>query len=96
MKKIVMFIGGIETQGYFSLQMKKAFEKMGHEVCVFDYEKSWQTLGELIRFCGNGNTVMITFNFHGICGEEIFSALRHQHGAAPFHWHPPGHLERLP
>ena len=38
MKKIVMFIGGIETQAYFSLQMKKAFEEMGHEVCVFDYE----------------------------------------------------------
>lgn len=72
MKKIVMFIGGIETQAYFSLQMKKAFEEMGHEVCVFDYEKSWQTLGDLMRFCGNGNTVMITFNFHGICGEEIF------------------------
>lgn len=72
MKKIVMFIGGIETQGYFSLQMKKAFEELGHEVCVFDYEKSWETVSELIRFCGNGNTVMITFNFHGICGEEIF------------------------
>lgn len=72
MKKIVMFIGGIETQAYFSLQMKKAFEELGHEVCVFDYEKSWQTLSDLIRFCGNGNTVMITFNFHGICGEEIF------------------------
>lgn len=72
MKKIVMFIGGIETQGYFSLQMKKAFEDLGHSVCVFDYEKSWHTLGDLIRFCGNGNTVMITFNFHGICGEEIF------------------------
>ena len=27
MKKIVMFIGGIETQAYFSLQMKKAFEE---------------------------------------------------------------------
>ena len=70
MKKIVMFIGGIETQAYFSLQMKKAFEELGHEVCVFDYEKAWNTLGDLMRFCGNGNTVMVTFNFHGICGDQ--------------------------
>lgn len=67
-----MFIGGNETQEYFSLQLKKAFEKMGHEVFVYDYKHQWNTTGGLLRFCGNGNTVMVTFNFHGICGEEVF------------------------
>lgn len=72
MKKIVMFQGDIETQGYFSEQMTKAFRKMGHEVLLYDLSKPWEYTGKLLRFVERGNTVMITFNFHGICGEVQF------------------------
>lgn len=72
MKKIIMFKGDIETQGYFSEQMTKAFRKMGHEVLLYDLEKPWEYTGKLLRFVERGNTVVIAFNFHGMCGEAQF------------------------
>lgn len=72
MKKIVLFEGDIETQGYFSGQMAKAFEQMGHEVLLYHLEKSWEYSGKLLRFVERGNTVMISFNFHGMAGEPEF------------------------
>lgn len=72
MKKIIMFKGDIETQGYFSEQMTKAFGAMGHEVLLYDLEKPWEYTGKLLRFVERGNTVVISFNFHGMCGEAQF------------------------
>ena len=72
MKKIVLFEGDIETQGYFSLQLAKAFEKLGHEVFVYDLEKPWEHSAKLLRFLERGNTVAVAFNFHGISGEVQF------------------------
>jgi len=66
MKKIILFKGGIETQGYFSEQLAKAFVQMGHPVLLFDFEKEAHSAGELLRFIERKNTVMVTFNFHGI------------------------------
>ena len=34
MKKIMLFEGDIETQGYFSIQLAEAFEKMGHQMII--------------------------------------------------------------
>jgi len=72
MKKIIMFQGDIETQGYFSLQMEKAFRKLGHEVFVYDLSKPWSNSGKLLRFVERHNTVVISFNFHGMSGEVQF------------------------
>jgi hypothetical protein len=71
-KKIILFKGQIETLGYFSEQLAKAFLQMGYEVYIFDFDKEYQGFNELIWFCEKENTVMITFNFIGINGEEIF------------------------
>ncbi|MBE5870449.1 MAG: glycosyltransferase family 1 protein [Lachnospiraceae bacterium] len=72
MKKIIMFKGDIETQGYFSEQMAKCFRKMGHEVLVYDLERPWEYTGKLLRFVQRNHTVVISFNFHGMCGEAQF------------------------
>lgn len=72
MKKIIMFKGDIETQGYFSEQMAKAFTAMGHAVLIYDLEKPWEYTGKLLRFVERKNTVVIAFNFHGMSGEAQF------------------------
>lgn len=79
MKKIILFKGGIETQGYFSEQLEKAFLKMGHEVFMYDFEKERQHCFKMLRFIEKGNTVMITFNFHGISEDTCFQDENHQY-----------------
>lgn len=72
MKKIMLFEGDIETQGYFSIQLAEAFEKMGHQIFIFDLSKAWDSTEKFFRFFEKGNTVLVNFNFHGMSGEEIF------------------------
>ncbi|MDD3369948.1 MAG: glycosyltransferase [Lachnospiraceae bacterium] len=77
MKKIVLFRGDIETQGYFSEQLATAFTAMGHAVYLFDYEKEGNSALGLPYFIEKGNTVAISFNFHGITNEQL---LKDQNG----------------
>ncbi len=72
MKRIIMFQGDIETQGYFSLQMADALKKLGHEVFVYDLENPWKASSDMLRFFERGNTVVLSFNFHGMCQEVQF------------------------
>lgn len=72
MKKIMLFEGDIETQGYFSIQLAEAFERMGHETFLFDLSRPWSSSERFFRFFEKGNTVLVNFNFHGMSGEEIF------------------------
>lgn len=73
MKKIMFFVGDIETQGYFSLQLADAMKQMGHDVFVFDLSKPWASTQKFFReFFEKGNTVLINFNFHGMSGEDYF------------------------
>ncbi|MBP1755166.1 MAG: hypothetical protein H6Q59_1564 [Firmicutes bacterium] len=72
MKRIVLFTGGVETLDFFSLQLGQALEQIGHEVMIFDLLNEEQSYYDLISFSITDQTVMICFNFTGICGEEIF------------------------
>ena len=72
MKKIMLFEGDIETQGYFSIQLAEAFQKMGHQTYIFDLSRPWSSTNRFFKFFEKGNTVLINFNFHGMSGEEIF------------------------
>ena len=76
MKKIMLFEGDIETQGYFSLQLAEAFQKMGHQTYIFDLSSPWSSTKRFFQFFEKGNTVLVNFNFHGMSGEEIWDALR--------------------
>ena len=72
MKKIILFEGDIETQGYFSRQMARGLKALGHEVFLYDLAKAWSSSSGLLRFIERGNTVVLAFNFHGMCGELQF------------------------
>lgn len=72
MKKIVLFAGCVETLDFFSLQLGQAFKAMGHEVLIFDFRTEEQSYHKLLTFFVRDNTVMISFNFSGIRGDEIF------------------------
>ena len=73
MKKVMFFVGDIETQGYFSLQLADAMKQMGHAVFIFDLSKPWASTQKFFRdFFEKGNTVLINFNFHGMSGEDYF------------------------
>ena len=72
MKKIVMFDGEIETQQYFTYQMREEFQRLGHEVYTFNLSKTSESLTGLMRFVESGNTALVCFNFHGITPGDIF------------------------
>lgn len=72
MKKIIMFTGGNETQEYFTLQLAKAFRKMGHKLFLYRLNKYDEDFPALGSFIEENNTVMITFNFQGIDNETPF------------------------
>ncbi|MBQ8199422.1 MAG: glycosyltransferase family 1 protein [Lachnospiraceae bacterium] len=72
MKKIILFEGDIETQGYFSIQMKKELERLGHPVYLYDLKSPWKSSMEMLAFIEKGNTVVLSFNFHGMSGEPQF------------------------
>lgn len=72
MKKIIMFIGGNETQEFFTLQLAKAFEEMGHKLFLYRLDKFDADFPALGRFIEENNTVMITFNFQGLDNETPF------------------------
>ena len=72
MKKIILFEGDIETQGYFSRQMKQALEKMGHDVYLYNLKTLFKSSSEMLHFIEKGNTVVLSFNFHGFSQEAEF------------------------
>ena len=72
MKKIMLFEGDIETQGYFSRQLAAGFEELGHETFMFDLSKPYVSTEKFFRFFEKGKTVLVNFNFHGMSGEEYF------------------------
>lgn len=70
--KAVLFKNDIETLGFFSEQMAKTLTAMGYEVYIFDFLDEYKSFMDITWFIESGRTLMITFNFTGICGEDIF------------------------
>lgn len=69
-RRIIMFKGDIETTAYFSMQMEKTFLKEGYETFFYDYQKEAESVKKLLRFIEKGRTAVVTFNYHGLCGES--------------------------
>ena len=70
MKKIIMFIGGVETLEYFSYRMGEEFERMGYAVFYYDLKNEEKSAKMVRRFIKVGETVLVTFNFEGLEKEE--------------------------
>lgn len=71
-EKVVLIENAVETLGYFSRQLALQFEAEGVETYFVDYNRLVETVEGLYRFVERGKTVLCTFNFIGISGEEVF------------------------
>lgn len=72
-KRIILFKGDIETTAYFSMQMEKTFLREGYETFFYDYQDEENSVKKLLLFIKRGETAVVTFNYHGLCGDsEIF------------------------
>ena len=71
---IIMFKNAVETLGYFSLQLKEAFEGSGLSVLMLDFDDLSHARKKIISFHSPGHTAIVTFNFIGLSGEEAFEA----------------------
>lgn len=69
-RKIVLFKGDIETTAYFSEQMEKTFLREGYETFFYDYENVGKSVKKLLLFIKRGCTAVVTFNYHGLCGDS--------------------------
>lgn len=69
-KKIVLFKGDIETTAYFSEQMEKTFLREGYETFFYDYKNVSASVRKLLLFIERGCTAVVTFNYHGLCGDS--------------------------
>lgn len=72
MDRVILFQNAVETLGYFSEQIAETFVEQGAEVFFLDYDNLYESLEALPAFLRKGNVTLITFNFIGVGGEEIF------------------------
>lgn len=72
MKKVILIKNAVETLGYFSEQMAERFRELNAAVYFVDYDRLFDTVDGLYKFAEPGNTALVTFNFIGLCGEEVF------------------------
>lgn len=70
--RVVLFKNAVETLGYFSEQIAIELEQQGIETYFIDYDNLYQTLEELPHFLKKGSAALLTFNFIGLSGEEVF------------------------
>ncbi len=71
-QKVVLFTGDTETLAYFSRRLAEYFSSLKKQVFLFDFEEELESFLKLTWFIEKRNTVVVTFNFIGFCGEDIF------------------------
>lgn len=71
-EKVVLIKNAVETLGYFSEQIALELQGQGIEIYFVDYEDLYKSIEGLKRFVTKGNTAIITFNFIGYSGEDVF------------------------
>lgn len=69
--KFIFLIGKVETLSFFSLAIKRQLEQAGFSCFIFDFDEEFESFQELAWFADE-HTILLTFNFIGLSGEEIF------------------------
>lgn len=72
MRKAILIKNAVETLGFFSEQMAERFRELGVETYFVDYDRLAETVHGIRRFAEPEHTVLVTFNFIGLSGEEVF------------------------
>lgn len=72
MKRILLFQPSVETLHFFSDRLAEEYVKMGYDVRLVRIHEPFFGTEQLIDYIVPHETVMITFNYHGIQREAIF------------------------
>lgn len=72
MKRLLLFQPSVETLHFFSDRLAEEYVHMGYEVRLIRIHEPFFGQKKITDFIIPGETVMITFNFHGIQREAIF------------------------
>lgn len=72
MKRLLLFQPSVETLHFFSDRLAEEYVRMGYEVRLVRIHEPFFGTEPLIDFIKDHETVMITFNYHGIQREAIF------------------------
>ncbi len=72
MKRLLLFQPSVETLHFFSDRLAEEYVKLGYEVRLVRIHEPFFGTDKIIDFIKEHETVMITFNFHGIQREAIF------------------------
>lgn len=71
-KKVVFIKNAVETLGFFSEQIADTFKENGLEIFFVDYNDLFGTVTRLSKFVNKQQCALITFNFIGLSGEDVF------------------------
>ncbi len=69
--KIVLFKNTVESQEFFSFELAKCFEMMGHEIYIYDCADPITSKRKLDDFVDPGSTVFLSFNFNGMINDPL-------------------------
>lgn len=72
MKRLLLFEPSVETLHFFSDRIAEEYTAMGYDVRIIRIHEPFFGLNALTEFIIPHETVMITFNYHGIQREAIF------------------------
>ncbi len=72
MKRLLLFQPSVETLHFFSDRLAEEYVKLGYEVRLIRIHEPFFGTEKMIDFINGHETVMITFNYHGIQREAIF------------------------
>lgn len=72
MKRLLLFQPSVETLHFFSDRLAEEYVKLGYEVRLIRIHEPFFGTEKIKEFLLPGETLMITFNFHGIQREAIF------------------------
>ena len=72
MNRLLLFQPSVETLHFFSDRLAEEYVKLGYEVRLVRIHEPFFGTEKIIDFIRGQETVMITFNFHGIQREAIF------------------------
>ena len=71
MKRLLLFQPSVETLHFFSDRLAEEYVKLGYEVRLVRIHEPFFGTEKIIDFITSHETVMITFNYHGIQREAI-------------------------
>ena len=70
-KKLIFWENAVETLGYFSNEMAEYFMEKGYECFFVNHKQAERSMEKLATWVEPGNTVLVTFNFIGLSGEDF-------------------------